>query len=130
MKPSKFFFSASVEPTSSLTPYSFSTFFFSCLKHSSIRSWKGRKSSVTLFPWREIPPPSNGIYKHRKCSSVNEMASLKMTCKFVLCIQRKCVLVLKYLPGNEVFETQKFLSVLRVLLGVFLSEESLKIFFF
>lgn len=47
--------------TSSLTPYSFSTFFFSCLKHSSMRSWKGRRSSVTFFPCRLIPLPNNGI---------------------------------------------------------------------
>lgn len=32
-----------------------------------MRSWKGRRSSVTLFPWSEIPPPSNGIYKYKCC---------------------------------------------------------------
>ncbi len=56
----RFFFLAFIL-TSSLTPYSFSTFFFSCLKHSSMRSWKGRRSSATLFPCRPIPLPNNGI---------------------------------------------------------------------
>lgn len=56
------------------------------------------------------------------------MASLKVTRIFIRCIQRTCVLVFEYLPGYKVFETQQFISVLRVLLGVFLSEESLQIY--
>lgn len=121
--------SLSARPTSSLTPYSFSTFFFSCLKHSSIRSWNGRKSSVTLLPWSEIPPPSNGIYKHRERRGVNAMASIKVTRIFVGCIA-ECVGFFslscwEYLPGDEVFEAQQFVPVLRVLLGVLLREESL-----
>ncbi|TNN77731.1 hypothetical protein EYF80_012029 [Liparis tanakae] len=59
--------------TSSLTPYSFSTFFLSCLKHSSMRSWKGRRNVC----WH-----------------------------------------VQYLPCDEVFEAQQFVSVLWVLLVV------------
>lgn len=77
--------------TSSLTPYSFSTFFFSCLKHSSMRSWKGRRSSVTLFPWREIPPPSNGIYKQKLwCQTERPHKGDTTLCGVCMC-SRKCV---------------------------------------
>lgn len=51
-----------------------------------------------------------------------------MTRIFVRCIQRMCVFVFEYLPGYQVFETQQFVPVLWVLLGVLLSEESLYIY--
>lgn len=51
-----------------------------------------------------------------------------MTHIFVRCIQRMCVFVFEYLPGYQVFETQQFVPVLLVLLGVLLSEESLYIY--
>ena len=48
--------------TISLTPYSFSTFTFRFLKHSSIRSWKGRRFSDTLLSWILMPAPRKGIW--------------------------------------------------------------------
>lgn len=49
--------------TISRTPYSFSTFTFRFLKHSSIRSWKGRRFSDTRFSWILIPAPRKGIWR-------------------------------------------------------------------
>lgn len=47
--------------TNSLVPYCFSTLTFKCMKHSSIRSWKGRRFSETLLSWILIPAPRKGI---------------------------------------------------------------------
>ena len=108
--------------TNSLTPYSFSTFFFSCLKHSSMRSWKGRRSSVTLFPWREIPPPNNGIYKYK---SYRVSKTTHESAKPYVCMCGDVLSHAQYLPCNEVFEPQQFIFVLLVLLSVLFSKERL-----
>lgn len=47
--------------TSVLTPYCFSTFSLSCLKHASKRSWNGRRASVTFSPWIRTPSARFGI---------------------------------------------------------------------
>lgn len=51
--------------TSVLTPYCFSTFSFSCLKHASKRSWNGRRASVTFSPWIRTPSARFGIWMRR-----------------------------------------------------------------
>lgn len=61
--------------TISLTPYSFSTFTFRLLKHSSMRSWKGRRFSDTLFSWILIPAPRKGIWRERRWTVSQRLAA-------------------------------------------------------
>lgn len=58
--------------TRDFTPYCFSTFSRSCLKHASMRSWKGLSASVTFSPWIRTPSARCGIW-WKKNSSVRQL---------------------------------------------------------
>lgn len=58
--------------TRDFTPYCFSTFSRSCLKHASMRSWKGLSASVTFSPWIRTPSARCGIW-WKKNSSVRQV---------------------------------------------------------
>lgn len=55
--------------TISRTPYWLSTLARSCTKHCSMRSWKGRKSSVTFRLWIRIPSANSGVCRRGGCGS-------------------------------------------------------------
>lgn len=118
--------------TISRTPYWLSTFARSCTKHCSMRSWKGRRSSVTFRPWIRIPSASSGVCgrtgmglpgfvglpRDRDAGHLGQQGSCPLQP-----LEGCCRL---YLPGNEVLQLLDVPLVLRMLLQVGLLEKGLQ----
>ena len=118
--------------TISRTPYWLSTLARSCTKHCSMRSWKGRRSSVTFRPWIRIPSASSGVCGRTGTGPPGLVGLPWDEDTGHLVPQGSCPLLLLegccglYLPGDQVLQLLDVPLVLRVLLQVGLLEKGLE----